>query len=231
MKGDVLVILPTYNESANIGAMIGHITGYGAHVLVVDDNSPDGTAAVVKALAKDNPGVALLSRPAKSGLGSAYIDGFRYALLKNYKFVFTMDADLSHPHEKIPELLALGTDFAVGSRYVKAGKVVGWPLHRRLLSRYANIYARTMLRMPVKDLTSGFNCIKASILPGIDFETIQSEGYGFLIELKLRAWKKGYSVKETPIVFTERKFGSSKLGKKIIIEALIMILKRSVGLP
>lgn len=220
-----LLIVPTYNEAENIGTLITGVLRHGVAVLVVDDNSPDGTSEIVLKLASSEKDVMLLRRPSKMGLGSAYIDGFRYALERGFENVIMMDADLSHPVEKIPDLLASKADISIGSRYASGGGISGWPWYRRLLSKSANAYARFFLKLPFKDITSGFGRLSAGILRSIDFERLKGEGYAFLIELKYKAYKKGFTFEEIPIIFSERKRGKSKLGKKIIWEAFWLVQK------
>lgn len=223
MSAKFLVIFPTYNEAGNIRQAVSSALSSGADVLVVDDNSPDGTAGIVERIATSDSRVRLIKRPGKLGLGSAYKEGFDYALKNGYAKVFTMDADLSHPFDKIPQMLASVAELCTGSRYIKGGRLTGWPLHRKLLSRFANMYARAALGAGIRDLTSGFNCISAAALGRIGYGAIESEGYGFLIELKFRAKKSGCSLGEVPIEFRERARGKSKLGKKIIWEAFWLI--------
>jgi dolichol-phosphate mannosyltransferase len=225
-----LLIVPTYNEAENIGVLIPGVLKHGVSVLVVDDNSPDGTSEIVLKLAAAGSGVMLLRRPAKMGLGSAYIDGFRYAIEQGFENVIMMDADLSHPAEKIPDLLGSKADISIGSRYTDGGGIAGWPWYRRLLSKTANAYARFFLKLPFNDITSGFSRLGTGLLKSIDFEMLKGEGYAFLIELKYKAYKKGFTFEELPIIFSERKRGKSKLGKKIIWEAFWLVQRlRSNG--
>jgi dolichol-phosphate mannosyltransferase len=220
-----LLIIPTYNEAENIEALILKALENDLSVLVVDDNSQDGTGRIVSRLAAAGNNVALLKRPKKMGLGSAYIDGFRYAIEHGFENIIMMDADFSHPPEKIGELLGSRADIAVGSRYVRGGGIKGWPWFRLALSKFANIYAKNMLRLPLADATSGFNRLSTVMLKKMEFEKLSSEGYGFLIELKYRAFRKGFSFEEIPIIFSERQMGKSKLGRKIIWEAFWLIPK------
>jgi len=224
-----LIIIPTFNERKNVETLIkGIYKFFNGNILFIDDNSPDGTADVIKGLRIKDKRIKLLKREKKLGLGSAYRQGFRYALENGYDNIIMMDADLSHPPEKIPELLNTKADFVIGSRYIEGGEIIGWPIYRYFLSKYANIYAKTFLRMPFYDLTGGFNRIKVEVLKEIDFENLKSEGYAFQIELKYYVWKKGFKLKEIPIVFREREKGKSKLNKKIIWEAFWQVLNLSV---
>ena len=193
------------------------------HVLVVDDNSPDGTADVVQAIVDENPRVHLLNRTKKDGLGRAYIAGFQWGLDRGFHLLIGMDADLSHPPEALPRFIekAETFDVVVGSRYV-GGRVavVNWPLSRLMLSLFGSLYARVITRLPVSDATGGFNLFRREVLEAIDLTRIQSNGYAFQIELKLRAWRKGFTLAEIPVVFTERDTGESKMSKKIVREAV-----------
>ncbi|HBU69838.1 MAG TPA: dolichyl-phosphate beta-D-mannosyltransferase [Elusimicrobia bacterium] len=220
-----LIIIPTYNEKENIERLLESLSAFSADILIVDDNSPDGTAEMVNKFSRKDSRIKLLSRQGKLGLASAYIEGFSRAISGGYEYVITMDADLSHPPELIAELTRAGESFVTGSRYVKGGKITGWPFYRHILSRGANFYARTVLGLKNRDLTSGFNFISTALLKEIEYQKLSSEGYGFLIEMKYRAIKKGFSIKEIPITFTERKNGSSKLGKSIIVEAFLLVLR------
>jgi len=221
-----IVVIPTYNEKRNILSLVKKIGDI--DILFIDDNSPDGTADVIEKLKMKNEKLKIIKRERKMGLGSAYRAGFKYALDNGYDNVIMMDADLSHPPEKIPELLDVDADFVVASRYIKGGKIVGWPWYRYFLSKYANIYAKTFLKMPINDLTGGFNRIKKEVLEEIDFEGLKSDGYAFQIELKYYAWKKGFKLREIPITFKEREKGKSKLSKKIVWEAFWLVLDLSV---
>ncbi|OGS34541.1 MAG: hypothetical protein A2293_10525, partial [Elusimicrobia bacterium RIFOXYB2_FULL_49_7] len=225
----MLVIIPTYNERENIERLINEIISLPQQfdLLVVDDNSPDGTSAIVKTIAEKNTRVHLISRTGKLGLGTAYIAGFSWALAREYDFVFSMDADFSHQPHYLPELARMlqNHDLVIGSRYVQGGGIEGWPLPRRLLSRMGNIYARTIAGLPIRDCTSGFMAIKRSILEEFVSKNILADGYSFLIELKNLAFRSGYSLGELPITFVDRKAGESKISKKIIFEALGLVIK------
>lgn len=228
-----LVIIPTYNEKQNIEKLIAEILGLkpGFDVLVIDDNSPDGTEQTVRKLAAADNRISLITRPAKLGLGSAYLEGFKWAVLKGYERMFMMDADFSHQPKYLPELNRLleENDMAVGSRYIEGGGVEGWPRDRKLLSRAGNYYARNVLNIPVRDCTSGFIGITRALAETILEEKIASEGYAFLIEIKNLAVNKGFAIREYPIVFIDRVAGVSKISKSIIIEALFLALKLRFG--
>lgn len=221
------IVIPTYNEKDNIEAIIRGLFALPEElsVLVVDDNSPDGTAEIVKKLQPEFPRLHLEVRQKKNGLGGAYIHGFRYALIKGAAQIVQMDADFSHSPTEVPKLLALlaTNELVIGSRYSKGISVINWPLHRLLLSLGANIYASIVTGMPLKDSTGGFKAWKANTLKGINFETVQADGYGFQIVMNHRAWKKGYKITEVPIIFTERREGQSKMTKKIIWEAFWLV--------
>jgi dolichol-phosphate mannosyltransferase len=227
-----LVVIPTYNELDNITKIIAEIFSLDndIHILIVDDNSPDGTAVVVEGLIPKFPGRLFLEkRPGKAGLGTAYIFGFRWALQRNYEYIFEMDADFSHPPKDISRLYDAcvngGADVAIGSRYCKGGKVVNWPVGRILMSYFASVYVRIITGIPVKDTTAGFVCFKRNVLETIDLGKIRFVGYAFQIEMKFAAWKLGFKLKEVPIVFTDRVVGSSKMSKGIFKEAVIGVLK------
>lgn len=221
-----LVVIPTYNELKNIEALIAAIRQQvEIDILVVDDNSPDGTGALIEQLSKKYSGLFLLSRDKKSGLGRAYIAGFRWALGRSYDTIFEMDADFSHRPQDLVALIKASeiSDFVVGSRYVSGGKVSNWTFLRRLISRGGSWYSRLVLGIPIRDCTGGFNGWSQKVLNAIDLGTVQSEGYSFQIELKYRALKKGFSYTEVPIVFDERREGQSKMSFKIFIEAFYRI--------
>lgn len=222
-----LVIVPTYNEAASILHTLDEIGMYlaRADVLVVDDGSPDGTGALVTGRSIVDPRVALLSRTEKDGLGSAYRAGFAYALEHGYDVVVEMDADGSHPAQRLPALVdALSSShLAIGSRWVAAGRTSGWALHRHMLSRVASVYVRWMLGTPVKDVTSGFRAFRAETLIAIDAGSTTSNGYSFQIETLHRAERAGLTVSEVPITFTEREHGRSKMSARIVVEALTRV--------
>ena len=220
-----LIVVPTYDEAANLPRLIEAIHGvvHHAHVLVVDDGSPDGTGAIADALAERDGRVHVLHREGKQGLGTAYIAGFRWALARSYTRVLEMDADFSHRPEHLPALLETTEryDMAVGSRYVRGGGTQGWPLRRVALSRCGNLYSRLVLGLPYKDVTGGFRCFRADALRAIDLGAIRSVGYGFQVELLYRVHRAGLRIGETPITFPDRSEGESKMSGDIVQEALI----------
>ncbi|MCR4437568.1 MAG: polyprenol monophosphomannose synthase [bacterium] len=226
-----LVVVPTYNEADSIGKLIPRIlaeTPPGTEVLVVDDASPDGTAEVVKDIAAKDQRVHLLQRERKLGLGSAYVLGFKYALQRDFDYVLEMDADFSHDPEEIKLLLAKaqgGCDLVVGSRYVDGITVVRWPLKRLMLSIGASKYVRAVTGLKIHDCTSGFKCFRRRVLETIDLDDIRSDGYSFQIEMSFKAFRKGFKVCEVPITFVERRSGTSKMSKKIVLEAVWMVWK------
>lgn len=224
-----LAITPTHNESENIEQLIGQVLSRNPDIdiLVVDDNSPDGTADIVERLRSSNSRIHLIRRPNKMGLGTAYVTGFKFALEQGYEYVLEMDADLSHNPEEIPNFLGKmnGCDLVLGSRYMNGVRVVNWPIRRLMLSYAANLYTRIITGMPVKDATSGFKCFKRKVLEAIDLENIRSNGYAFQIEMTFLAWKKGFHICEIPIIFIDRRSGVSKMSKKIIYEAAFMVWK------
>ena len=232
MKGNSLIIIPTYNESENIELIINKILLLNDYndILIVDDNSPDGTSKIVSDLKKENiDRIFLIVRDSKLGLGSAYKEGFNWALNKNYSYIFEMDADLSHdPNEivKLKELLIKKqSDVAVGSRYLEGVSVVNWPLSRIFLSYFANIYVRIITGMPIKDATSGFIGYTNESLASLNIDNIKFNGYAFQIEMKFKLWKKNFKLKEHQIIFVNRKSGISKMDKNIILEAIFGVVR------
>ncbi len=226
----ILVVVPTYNERENLEQVVSRVLAVDprVEVLVVDDNSPDGTGEAAEELAREEPRLHVLRRPGKEGLGKAYIAGFRWGLERSYDLFFEMDADLSHPPEKIPEMIQLSREWPVivGSRYWRRRvNVVNWPITRLVVSVFGSIYARVITRLPVMDATGGFNCWRREVLEAIPLDRIESNGYAFQIELKLRAWRKGFAIREVPIVFTERESGESKMSKRIVLEAVWKVWK------
>jgi dolichol-phosphate mannosyltransferase len=224
-----LVITPTYNEAVNVPNLVPKVLRQSSdiEILIIDDNSPDGTANLVKDLARTNPRVHLLERPKKMGLGTAYVEGFRFAIEKKYDYVFEMDADFSHnPKELLNFLLKIQEyDLVIGSRYIRGVSVVYWPFRRLLLSYFANLYTRVITGMPVKDATSGFKCYRREVLESINLDEIRSNGYAFQIEMNFKAWKKGFRLCEIPIIFVDRDKGESKMSKNIVYEAAFMVWK------
>ncbi|MFN8586413.1 MAG: polyprenol monophosphomannose synthase [Candidatus Eisenbacteria bacterium] len=222
-----LVIVPTYNEIDNIRPLLEKVLAlpYGLDILIVDDNSPDGTADVVKEWQQKSDRVHLLQRPGKMGLGSAYRDGFRYALANGAEYIFEMDADFSHDPEAIGQFLeeAKDADIVLGSRYLHGVTVVNWPLSRLILSYSANVYTRIITGLPLADSTGGFKCFRRRALEGIKLDRVKSEGYSFQIEMSFRCWKRGFRIKEIPIIFVDRRAGVSKMSRKIIWEAAGMV--------
>jgi dolichol-phosphate mannosyltransferase len=223
-----LVVIPTYNEAANLPNVVPQVLAQDPRldVLVVDDNSPDGTGRMADELAAANPRVHVLHREGKLGLGTAYIRGFRWALERGYDYVFEMDADFSHDPAHLKEFLTAieGADVVLGSRYLN-GKVtvVNWPMGRLMLSYCANIYARWITGLRIWDLTGGFKCFRRRVLEAIDLSQVRSNGYAFQIEMSVRAWRKGFKLRETPIVFVDRTEGQSKMNRSIVREAVWMV--------
>jgi len=223
-----LVIIPTYNERENVARIIDAVLSQDPRlsVLIVDDGSPDGTGAIVDEIAGRSDRVHALHRPRKMGLGTAYLAGFKWALERDYGFIFEMDADFSHDPGHLPEFLRAveSADVVIGSRY-RDGKVtvVNWPMARLMLSYAANIYARTVTGLQLFDATGGFKCFRRTVLESIDLDDVRSNGYAFQIEVSFRAWKKGFRLAEIPIVFTDRTEGESKMSKRIVREAIWMV--------
>lgn len=235
MKDSKLVIIPTYNEAENITDLIPKVMalGGGFEVLVIDDQSPDGTAALVKGIQSSYPGrVHLRVREGKQGLGTAYIEGFIYALQRGYEYIFEMDADFSHNPKDLVRLFNTcaieGYDMAIGSRYITGVNVVNWPMGRVLMSFFASKYVQFITGIPVKDTTAGFICYKARVLEHIELEKIKFIGYAFQIEMKFTAWKMGFKVKEVPIIFTDRTKGTSKMSKHIFREAVFGVIYMTI---
>lgn len=224
-----LIIIPTYNERDNIEKLLELITQTdpAAHALIVDDNSPDRTYEVVETLIQTRyPGkLHLLKRAGKLGLGTAYIAGFKWALARDYDYIFEMDADFSHDPKYLPDFLAAiqTHDLVLGSRYVPGGSVKNWGWLRRMISQGGSLYARTILGLSLRDLTGGFKCFRREVLAAIDLDHIKSNGYSFQIEMTYRASRKGFRIAETPIVFEDRQVGQSKMSRKIFLEAVLMV--------
>lgn len=231
MSSKSLIIIPTYNERDNVNAIIDAILNLddNFNLLIVDDNSPDGTADIVRGLQNRYQGrLHLESRKGKLGLGTAYIFGFKWALKRDYSFIFEMDADFSHDPNDLPKLLKAcsedNVDLAIGSRYSNGVNVVNWPMSRVLLSYFASKYVRLITRMPIHDTTAGFKCYRRSVLEAIDFHKIRFTGYAFQIEMKFRSWRQGFKLKEVPVIFTDRKLGESKMSSGIIREAVFGVI-------
>ncbi len=223
-QGPAWLVLPTYDEAGNIELFVEAVRGYlpeSARVLIVDDNSPDGTGEIADRLAAADERIAVLHRPRKEGLGPAYIAGFRRALGEGAGLVLEMDSDFSHDPAQLPRLLeaAGGADLAIGSRYVPGGRVEGWSAVRRAISRGGSVYARLVLGLGVRDLTGGFKCFRAEVLRSIDLDSIRSKGYAFQVEMTYRTIQAGYDVVEVPISFRDRAVGSSKMSRAIVAEA------------
>jgi|RhiMetdeSRZDD1v2_1073273.scaffolds.fasta_scaffold136860_2 dolichol-phosphate mannosyltransferase len=232
---DCTVVIPTYNERENIGALIERILELPRfRILVVDDNSPDGTATIVAQAANREPRVGLLSRPGKLGLGTAYIAGFRRALAEGASYIYEMDADFSHDPRYLPELLEATEaryDLTLGSRYVRGGGTTDWGLIRKFISRGGNIYARAILGLPVMDATGGFRCYRRRVLETLDLSAIHSNGYSFQIEMAYRTMQAGFTIGETPIIFPDRRIGRSKMSRRIVLEALLTVWRLRLGRP
>ena len=228
----ILAISPTYNEKKNISSLIEIILSIDKnyHILIIDDNSPDGTANIVKELQLKYKNLFLEERPGKAGLGTAYKYGFNWALRRNYENIIQMDADLSHDPKEIKEMVRLlnNYDLVIGSRYIDGVSVVHWPLKRLILSYGANVYARIITGLPIKDSTGGFKAWKRKVLDSIDLNGVKSQGYSFQIEMNWRAWQKKFSIIEHPIIFADRTIGESKMSKKIMFEAVIVIWRMRI---
>ena len=224
-----LIVIPTYNERENIEEIIGVllVMPYDFHVLVVDDNSPDGTGEIADLLAQENERVHVVHNPEKGGIGPAYIAGFRWGLAHNYDLLFEMDCDFSHRPEYLHDFMRAieDADLVLGSRYISGVNVVNWPLSRLLLSYYANVYSRLVTGVPVRDATGGFKCFRREVLEAIDLSSINSSGYTFQIEMTMRAHVRGFRIREVPIIFYDRRKGASKMSIAIAREAVWMVWK------
>ena len=227
MSERAVVVIPTYNERVNLPLIVPQILQQDPRleVLVVDDNSPDGTGQLADEMAAAESRIQVLHRPGKAGLGKAYIAGFKWALERDYELMFEMDADFSHDPKFLPEFLtaARDADLVIGSRYHSGVNVINWPIARLLLSVGANEYARRVTGLPLTDSTGGFKCFHRRVLEAIDLDRVRSNGYSFQIEMSFRAWKKGFRLVEIPIVFTDRVEGQSKMNKRIVREAIWMV--------
>ena len=229
MSQRALVIVPTYNERENLPPLAAHVLKLPVPVdlLVVDDNSPDGTGQLADELATNHPNIHVLHRAAKNGLGRAYLAGFKWALERDYAFIMEMDGDFSHNPDDIPKFLAAAqtADLVIGSRYCNGIRVINWPLNRLVLSLSAAKYVRVITGMPISDPTGGFKCFRRATLQALDLDAVQSNGYSFQIELTHKIWRQGLTVTEVPIIFTDRFQGNSKISKGIVKEALFMVWK------
>ena len=231
-----LVIVPTYNEIENIERIVDAVMGLpiDVHLLIVDDNSPDGTGKRIKELQDNHKDTLfLLERSGKLGLGTAYIKGFKWAIKKEYQYICEMDADFSHNPDDLPGLFHAcnhkRADVAIGSRYISGVNVVNWPMSRVLISYFASVYVRLITRMKVRDATAGFVCYRQEVLKVIDLDRIRFKGYAFQIEMKFKAWKYGFNVVELPIIFTDRREGTSKMSGKIVSEAIFGVIRLKVS--
>lgn len=222
-----LIIFPTYNERDNIEKIVHAVMPLDPriHVLIVDDNSPDGTGEIADRLAAEFNRVYVLHRAEKKGLGRAYIAGFRWAIEQGFDFIFEMDADFSHSPEYLRDFLKeiQNSDLVIGSRYISGVNVINWPMGRLLLSYYANVYTHLITGLPLRDATGGFKCFRRQVLEAINLDDVKSTGYAFQIEMSMRAWKKGFRIREIPIIFYDRVAGQSKMSKKIMREAIWMV--------
>ncbi len=229
MAEKALVIIPTYNECENVEQIIRRVLEQSPiiSVLIVDDNSPDGTGKLVDRLAAAEERVNVIHRSGKLGLGTAYVAGFKYAIGMKYDYIFEMDADLSHDPEEIPNFLEAikDNDLVIGSRYIQGVNVINWPLSRLLLSKGASLYTRIITGMHIQDPTGGFKCFRREVLESLDLDRIKSGGYSFQIEVNFKVWKSGFRIREIPIVFTDRMEGSSKMSRQIVREAVLMVWK------
>ena len=229
---DSLIIIPTYNEKENIEKIIRKIFSLkkSFHILIVDDGSPDGTAKIVQSLQKEfDEKLHILMRKEKLGLGTAYINGFKWGLKKDYQYLFEMDADFSHNPDDLIKLYEAnannGADVAIGSRYIKGVNIVNWPMSRLLMSFFASKYVKLITGMPIHDSTAGFKCYKRIVLETINFNKLQFVGYAFQIEMKFKAWKYGFNIVEVPVIFTDRSEGTSKMSSGIFMEAVLGVLQ------
>ena len=225
-----LVIIPTYNEIDNIEEFIIQISNFDVSVLIVDDNSPDGTGKVVDDITKINKKINLMKRNQKLGLGSAYRDGFKWGLDKGYRYLLEMDADFSHRFEDLVKILEASSsaDMIIGSRYIEESGSIGWDTRRKMLSSFANKLSKFLLKTKINDMTSGFRCYSNKALSEINFATTKSDGYAFQVEMSARAVQKQLSIKEVPIIFNERRLGNSKMSKKIVYEAFLYLVKNGL---
>ena len=241
MSNEAIVLIPTYNERENITSIVQEVVRTApVDVLIIDDNSPDGTGQVADAMAEADRRIHVLHREGKQGLGKAYLAGFRWALAKPYKYIFEMDADFSHQPRYLPAFLEAirSADIVLGSRYVDGGGTVNWGILRQIISRGGSLYARTILnagfppgKLQIRDLTGGFKCFRREVLEALDLDSVQSTGYAFQIELTYRAYRKGFIIKEIPIIFYEREAGRSKMSHKIVVEAMARVPEIRIKVP
>ncbi len=241
MSNEAIVLIPTYNERENITSIVQQVVRTApVDVLIIDDNSPDGTGQVADAMAEADRRIHVLHREGKQGLGKAYLAGFRWALAKPYKYIFEMDADFSHQPRYLPAFLEAirSADIVLGSRYVDGGGTVNWGILRQIISRGGSLYARTILnagfppgKLQIRDLTGGFKCFRREVLEALDLDSVQSTGYAFQIELTYRAYRKGFIIKEIPIIFYEREAGRSKMSHKIVVEAMARVPEIRIKVP
>ena len=224
-----LIIIPTYNEVENLPSLLQGISAYApaTDILIVDDNSPDGTGKLANEMCKKDSRLHVLHRPGKLGLGTAYIAGFKYAIARGYDAAFEMDADFSHDPRYLPDFLRAisGADLVIGSRYIPGGKTPNWSMSRRMISGFGNVFARFLLGIPVHDCTGGYRCYRRHVLQSIDLDSVQSRGYAFQVELTYRVTRHGFKIVETPITFMDRRLGTSKMSRKIVIEAFTYVLR------
>tara|TARA_Y100001933_G_C18941049_1_gene539557 strand:- start:105 stop:836 length:732 start_codon:yes stop_codon:yes gene_type:complete len=231
---DSLIIIPTYNEKENIENILNKVFSLekSFHVLIVDDGSPDGTANIVKRLQNTHTSLFIEERKGKLGLGTAYIHGFKWALKRDYQFIYEMDADFSHNPDDLPRLYEAcnqNGDLAIGSRYVKGVNIVNWPMSRLLMSYFASKYVKLITGLPIHDSTAGFKCYRREVLEKIKLDKIQFVGYAFQIEMKFKAWKHGFNVVEVPVIFTDRTEGESKMSSDIFFEAFIGVIQMKIN--
>lgn len=224
---DILIVIPTYDEKDNIKTVIEAVfdSEPSAEILFVDDNSPDGTGEIIEQICKTDSRIHIIHHPYKMGLGRAYVDGFKWALLRDYEFIFEMDADLSHDPRDIPRFLEAirDADVVLGSRYLGGIRIINWPLRRLILSKTAAVYVRLMTGMPVTDPTGGYKCYRRHVLESINLDSVRSNGYSFQVEMSFLAWRLGFRIKEIPITFVDRRSGYSKMNAKILKEAIWIV--------
>jgi dolichol-phosphate mannosyltransferase len=235
MSDKCLIVIPTYNERENLPPLAERVFAQlpAAHLLIVDDSSPDGTGELADEMSQRDARLQVLHRPGKLGLGTAYVAGFRYGLARDYDFFFEMDADFSHDPKYLPQMIArahAGADVVLGSRYVSGGGTVNWGLGRKVISLGGSLYARTILGVKVRDLTGGFKCFRRRVLEAIDLDAVRSSGYAFQVEMTYRSLREGFVVEEIPIVFEDRRVGQSKMSRGIVLEGMWMVWRLRLGL-